>query len=259
MATTQHYMWAGGHFILLISSLRYFLAAILFRAVSAWWYKTAFIGALVSYTIVCEKQYANERERLPPVLSLAFARRVLMEENVQYLLLAIFWWSSKPVAVALIPYAIFSLFHALTFTRTTLMPQLLASGPPATAGGPPTPPALAKKLHLWVKAHYDTAMRVVAYAELLIMLRVTLGALLWQNSLMSPLFYAHFLRQRYYQSKFTRESLSFINDYVEGYVRKEGTPALVVRVWDSFKLVLTRWGGTVLAPQGGAGAGPRGQ
>ena len=53
--------------------------------------------------------------------------------------------------VALLPYAIFSLFHALTFTRTTLMPQFLPPGPPASAGGAPAPHPLAKKLQVWVK------------------------------------------------------------------------------------------------------------
>ena len=53
--------------------------------------------------------------------------------------------------VALLPYTIFSLFHALTFTRTSLMPQILPHGPPLTAGGPPQPHPLAKKLQVWVK------------------------------------------------------------------------------------------------------------
>lgn len=36
----QHYMWAGGHFVLLISALRYLLATVLFRGPSPWWYKS---------------------------------------------------------------------------------------------------------------------------------------------------------------------------------------------------------------------------
>ena len=56
------------------------------------------------------------------------------------------WW-----IVALLPYAIFSLFHALTFTRTTLMPHFLPPGPPAQQGAAPTPHPLAKKLQAWVK------------------------------------------------------------------------------------------------------------
>ena len=53
--------------------------------------------------------------------------------------------------VALLPYTIFSLFHALTFMRTTIIPQFLPPGPPATAGGPPQAHPVAKKLQVWVK------------------------------------------------------------------------------------------------------------
>jgi hypothetical protein len=35
----QHYVWAGGHFILLISALRYIFAWAFFKTVSLWWYK----------------------------------------------------------------------------------------------------------------------------------------------------------------------------------------------------------------------------
>ncbi|KAI0961273.1 hypothetical protein AcW1_000399 [Taiwanofungus camphoratus] len=251
--SVQHYLWAAGHFVLLVSSLRYFLASITFRGVSAWWYKTSFTGALVSYAIVCQKSLGT------PQPNAAWVQRALVDENVQYLLLALFWWTSKPVALALVPYAIFSLFHALTFTRTTLMPQFLPQGPPATAGGPPTPHPLAKKLQAWVKANYDSAMKAVAFTELLIMLRVTLGAITLQNSFMSPVIYAHFLRQRYFQSKFTQSAVWFVSARVDGYVHREGVPPVLGTVWDKFKVLTSRWAGSILAPQNGAGAGARRQ
>lgn len=57
---------------------------------------------------------------------------------------------SNTDTVALIPYFIFSLFHALTFTRTTLMPRFLPA-PVAPAGSPSQAHPLAKRLQLWVK------------------------------------------------------------------------------------------------------------
>ncbi|KAK7694375.1 hypothetical protein QCA50_001561 [Cerrena zonata] len=108
-------------------------------------------------------------------------------------------------SVALLPYAIFSLFHTLTFTRTTLFPQFFPPGPPATAGGQPTPHPIAKKIHMFVKSNYNPAMKAVSFIELAIMARVTLGVFVLSNSLITPILYAHFLRQRYYQSAFTRE------------------------------------------------------
>ncbi|EKM60872.1 uncharacterized protein PHACADRAFT_247077 [Phanerochaete carnosa HHB-10118-sp] len=253
MATTQHYLWAGGHFVLLVSSFRYLLAWAFFRGPSSWWYKTSFFGALLSYAIVCQKSLGT------PQPNGAWIKRALTDENVQYLLLAFFWWTSKPIAFSLLPFAIFSLFHALTFTRTTLMPQILASGPPTSAGGAPTPHPLAKRLQLWVKANYDTAMKAVAFIELLIMARVLLGAITFRNSLLTPIFYAHFLRQRYYQSAFTRNALTLVNQRIEGYVRQPGTPPVAVQIWDTFKMLLTRWAGSSVAPQQPAAAGARAQ
>jgi len=254
MATTQHYLWASGHFLLLVSALRYFLAWITLKSISAWWYKASFTGALISYAIVCQKSLGN------PQPNLAYVKRALLDENVQYFLLAFFWWSSKPVTMALWPYAIFSLFHALTFTRTTLMPQFLPPVPSAN-GGAPQPHPLAKRLQAWVKANYDTAMRIVAYTELLIFVRVLLGAITFQNSLLTPLIYAHFLRQRYYQSAFTREAFATTVARIDAYVRKPGNPPMLIQVWDRAQMLATRWGASNLAPNPAAaaagGAAPR--
>ncbi|KAF7320241.1 hypothetical protein MKEN_00808600 [Mycena kentingensis (nom. inval.)] len=242
MATSQHYLWASGHFLLLVASLRYFLASLLWRTISAWWYKASFTGALVSYAIVCQKSLGA------PQPTPAFIKRAILDENVQYFLLAFFWWSSRPIAIALLPYAIFSLFHALTFTRTTLMPQILPPGPPATAGGPPTPHPLAKKLQVWVKANYDSAMKIVAYTELVICARVVLGTFVFQNSVLAPIIFVHFLRQRYYQSAFTREAIGVATKRIDDAIRKPGNPPMVVTVWDKAQMVVGRWVGTTLTP-----------
>jgi len=80
--------------------------------------------------------------------------------------------TSRSATVALLPYAIFSLFHALTFTRTTLMPQFLPPGQPATAGGAPQPHPLAKKLQAWVKGYsakqfsWSNATKFYLYSQL---------------------------------------------------------------------------------------------
>ncbi|KAF8971549.1 hypothetical protein BDZ97DRAFT_1787061 [Flammula alnicola] len=251
MATTQHYLWASGHFLLLTASLRYFIAWLTLKSISAWWYKASFTGALISYAIVCQKSLGT------PQPNLAYVRRALTDENVQYFLLAFFWWTSKPIAITLVPYMIFSLFHALTFIRTTLMTQFLPPTPAATAGGAPQPHPLAKKLQVWVKANYDTAMKVVAYTELLILGRVLIGAITLQNSLLAPLIFVHFLRQRYFQSAFTREAIAATTAYMEKLVRKPGNPPALVQVWDKGQMLVQRWAGVVLAAPNAPAAGAR--
>ncbi|TEB39317.1 hypothetical protein FA13DRAFT_1725304 [Coprinellus micaceus] len=252
MATTQHYVWAGGHFALLAAAFRIFLSWVTFGNPSVWWYKFAFTGALLSYAIVCNKSLGT------PQPNAAYIKKCIADENVQYLLLALFWWTSKPVTISLLPYAIFSLFHALTFARTTLMPQFLPPGPPAAAGGPPTPPPLAKKLQNWVKANYDRAMSVVAFTEILILIRVVLGALTFQNSLLSPVIFAHFLRQRYWQSAFTRHAIATVDVQVTTLARRPGVPPVVDQVWQKARSVIATWAGSTLqapaadAPPAGA-------
>lgn len=97
-------------------------------------------------------------------------------------------------------------------------------------------------------ANYDTAMRVVAYTELVIFVRVVLGAITFQNSLLSPLIYTHFLRQRYFQSAFTREALSAATARIDALVDREGNPPVLVQVWGQAKALTTRWLGGTLAP-----------
>ncbi|KAI0757235.1 hypothetical protein C8Q80DRAFT_1265188 [Daedaleopsis nitida] len=240
---------AGGHFLLLVCSLRFFVAKLMFRAVSTFWYKASFTGALISYAIVCQKSLGV------PQPNAAWIRRALLDENVQYFLLASFWFISRPVTLALLPYSIFSLFHALTFTRTTLMPQFLPSGPPPTPGAAPTPHPIAKKLQVWVKANYDNAMRAVAFTELAILARVLVGAVTFRISLVSPIIYAHFVRQRYYQSKFTREAIALVHARINGFVTSPGKPPVLAQVYGQVAGIASRWAGSSLGVPNGAAAG----
>ncbi|KLO20551.1 hypothetical protein SCHPADRAFT_863320 [Schizopora paradoxa] len=243
----QHYGWAGGHVLHLLCAAKYLLAWFTLRSSGqAWYYKTAYIGAILSYAIVCYKSLFEGPSQ--PVGDLS--RRAMTDENVHYLFLAVFWWVSKPVPMSLIPFATFSLFHVLSFLRSNVLPHFFPPTPSATAGQPANQHPFLKKIQAWIKANYDSAMHVVAYAEVLIFIRIAFGALLFQNSLLAPIIYAHFLRIRYHQSpKFTQKAVHHISSLIDGYVRRPGNPPIVVTVWDKIQFLVTRWGGSVLAPQ----------
>jgi hypothetical protein len=89
-------------------------------------------------------------------------------------------------------------------------------------------------------------MRAVAYIELIVLARVVLGAFLLQNSLLSPIIFAHFLRQRYYQSVFTRDALLDTSRRIDGITQKPGVPPVAGHVWARVKDMVGRWGGTTL-------------
>ena len=97
-------------------------------------------------------------------------------------------------------------------------------------------------------------MKAVAFIELLILLRVTVGAILFQNSLLMPVIYVHFVRQRYYQSPFTRSAVAVVRIRLEGYIHRPGMHPLVVTVWDKAAMIAERWVGTTLVQQPPAAA-----
>jgi len=244
-----HYVWALGHFIVLLSAIWYLKAYITFRSAAyVWYYKAAFTGAITSYSIVCYKSLGA------PQPSPAFLTKALADENVQYFTMALLWWFSKPLPLALIPYAVFSLFHALTFTRTTILPMIFKPAPTASRANGTASPAssqspLAKTIGVWVKSNYDVAMVVVARLELLIMLRAVIGVLLLQNSLLIPIAYAHFLRSRYYYSTFTRDAVHIVVALVDRYANKPQTLPAVKTTWEQLKTFVRRWAGSTVAPQ----------
>ena len=115
--------------------------------------------------------------------------------------------------------------------------------------------------HLGLTANYDNAMRAVAFTELAIMLRVAVGALTFRISLISPVIYAHFLRQRYYQSAFTRHALAQADAQVTGLTTRPGIPPVVGQVWQRIRGLIGAWAGGVLqapgTPNANAGAARR--
>jgi hypothetical protein len=97
-------------------------------------------------------------------------------------------------------------------------------------------------------------MRVVAYIELLILVRVFLGAITLQTSIIAPIIFAHFLRQRHYQSSFTRDAITATDAKIDKFAHKDGTHPVVGQVWDKIRALVGRWAGSTLAPQPAGGA-----
>lgn len=222
MASPQHYAWAGGHVLFLLTAVRYLVAWVTFSSsYYSRWYHAAYLCALVSYSIVCYKSLGQ------PMPDANYVTRLLTDENSQYLVLAAAWWFSKPVPLSLLPFTIFSLFHTLTFVRTTIIPQLLQGPPPPGQTQPPH--AIAKTIQTWVKANYDKAMNVVAYIEVAILARLFLGLLIRQSSILSLLVYVHFIRMRYLQSLYTREAFAHITRFINGHVAN--APPQVKQAW----------------------------
>jgi len=89
-------------------------------------------------------------------------------------------------------------------------------------------------------------MKVVAYAEILILARVVVGAVLLRNSFLTPIFYAHFVRMRFFQSAFTREAIIKVTNKIDHYVSGPDMPPVVKQGWGTVQSLIGRWTGTTL-------------
>ncbi|GAA5845936.1 hypothetical protein JCM3766R1_000865 [Sporobolomyces carnicolor] len=257
-----HYAWAVGHGLVLLGTIHTFLGFVTlsFRSKS---YYLAYAGAILSWGIVVYKSLGV------PQPNRAYVQRALLDENVQYLLLALYWFLTKPIAFTLLPFATFSLFHTLTFLRTSVLPKVptapaksAASSSAASQAQPTSAGArLSKAIQTWVKANYETAMLFVAYIEVgLVFGRILLGAITFQNSLLTPLIFGHFLRLRYYLSPPTRTAFGWLNGQVEHHVIKNASvPAVAKKGVTMIRELIIRYSESIIqVQQPGAAAGAGG-
>lgn len=94
-------------------------------------------------------------------------------------------------------------------------------------------------------------MRAVAFTEIAILVRVILGAIVFRNSLLCPIIFVHFLRQRYYQSAFTRQALSATDARIHSLIAQQNNPTLT-NVWTQARGLIGRWSGSNIAPAAAA-------
>ena len=145
------------------------------------------------------------------------------------------------------PYITFSLFHLLTFTRTTILPSMVPAARNADGTSSPAGGDLSKSIQTWVKQNYDLAMRFVSYSEVIIFIRVLFGAILFRNSLLAPLLYAHFLRLRFYMSSFTRAAMQHVRAELDKMTQHPSCPPALRKGYLMLTDLVTRYACTVLS------------
>ncbi|KAG5518086.1 hypothetical protein PMAC_003272 [Pneumocystis sp. 'macacae'] len=229
------FVWFIGHTVLLLFSIRYLLSYITFSSVYLFFYRTAFVGAILTYGIVVYKTYAKISSQ--GKIDFSILMRIWMDENVQYLFLAIVWFVSRPIAVSLIPYMIFSLFHFLTYFRSNILPTL---NPNALKPDEKCIEAsICRNIQHLVKIYYESAMKLVSKVEvILIGIRVLIGAFTFQNSFTVLMFYAFFIRYRYFTSTYTRQTFLYITIHIDHLVADSRVPASVRSLWTTIKRLL---------------------
>ncbi|KKZ61319.1 hypothetical protein EMCG_04036 [[Emmonsia] crescens] len=203
-------------------------------------YRFAFVSAAATYGIVVYKAYIA-RGRLGGSIP-ATAMKLAGDENVQYLIMALVWLYSRQIPIALLPFAIYSVFHVATYTRTYLIPTLQPAKPatPAEAspsGRPTTKQSpLAESIGRFVKRYYDASMGLVAAFEMALLFRLIGSALTFSSgSWVLLVVYFSFFRSRYAHSSFVQGTVARATARVDAAVSHQNTPPQVRQGWEMFK------------------------
>lgn len=235
LAETLQFAWFVGHVTLLLCTVRYGLSYITFNYYSRWArysYRTAFIAAAVTYGIVVFKSFrARARSGKPQGGALAY----IGDENVQYLLMALVWLFFHQTPLAILPFAVYSVFHVATYTRSNLLPTLQPQ-PAAAPGQKPQSSALADSIGRFVKEYYDLSMTVVAILEIVLWFRLLGSALLFQKGTWILLgIYTVFLRARFHQSTFVQGAVGQLGARGDAIANRQDMHPTVRQGWATVK------------------------
>ncbi|KAJ1668946.1 Transmembrane nucleoporin [Coemansia sp. RSA 1836] len=253
--------------LVLACGLTYYTKRLLFRGGANWYYSQAYLGALTSYAIVIYKTYG------PPQLNLAFVQRLLVDENVEYLLLALYWYMSGPILVTLLPFVVFSLFHVITYTRSSLIPMFFpevaaeiqrarqAEGSAAGMSAVALSPAarVSKFMGDWSSRYYSPALREVGVWEVAVIgVWIVVGAVTLQTPLLAPMFYFQFLRMRYALSAPTRAAFRRVRVFLDRLLTPPTAtahvPGVVADSYVKARDFLVRMGSMITDPAAAAAA-----
>ncbi|KAJ4289024.1 Transmembrane nucleoporin [Kalmusia sp. IMI 367209] len=239
LAQTLQFAWFAGHVTLLLATFRYSLSYITFNSASRWAsvsYRTAFLSACVTYGIVVYKAYrARVRQgKQGSILSLA------TDENVQYLIMALIWLFSRQIPMAVLPFAVYSVFHVATYVRSNLLPTIQPPPAGAQAGAKPAG-GLSDVIGKFVKEYYDGSMTLVAILEIGLWVRVFGSALLFQKgSWILLVVYTVFFRARYAQSSFVQGAITQLTARIDAQLANQSTPPVARQGWGTFKSIIAQ-------------------
>lgn len=156
--------------------------------------------------------------------------------------MALVWLFSRQIPMAVLPFAVYSVFHVATYVRSNLLPTI--QPPPsssASSGAKPKPSAASDMIGKFVKEYYDGSMTLVAMLEIALWFRVFGSALLFQKgSWILLLIYTVFFRARYAQSSFVQGAITQLAAQIDARVANQSTPPPARQAWMTFKNVISQ-------------------
>jgi hypothetical protein len=145
------------------------------------------------------------------------------------------------VPMAVLPFAVYSVFHVATYVRSNLLPTIQPQQPTGAspAGAKPKASGASDIIGKFVKEYYDGSMTLVAILEIALWFRVFGSALLFQKgSWILLAVYTVFFRARVTQSTFVQGAISQLTSRVDAQLANQSTPPAARQGWQTFKNII---------------------
>jgi hypothetical protein len=154
--------------------------------------------------------------------------------------MALVWLFMRQIPLAVLPFAVYSIFHVLTYVRSNLLPTIQPqAASPSVGGAKPKPSALSESIGKFVKEYYDGSMTLVAILEIALWFRVLGSALLFQKgSWILFAIYTIFFRARYTQSSFVQGAITQLTARIDAQLANQSTPPAARQVWGTAKNII---------------------
>ncbi|KAI9481259.1 MAG: hypothetical protein EXX96DRAFT_566031 [Benjaminiella poitrasii] len=224
-----HFIWFVGQFLVFVNGIIFFLSMALFHSLGLF-YRVAYLGVLISYGIVLYNSYKPFNSQQ------LYFKKMLMDENTQYFLIALYFLFTRRIAITLLPFVMYSTFHVNDFGKNNLIPCLPASAQTKW-------PLISTVKKMDTGKLYEQLMPIVSKIEIYgIMTRLILGLFVFRSSLFSVILYAQFLHMRYYMSPYTRQILTDLglkfDQFLTPPTAHPKVPSAVINVYAKAKEII---------------------
>lgn len=153
--------------------------------------------------------------------------------------MALVWLISRRISLAVMPFAVYSIFHVATYTRSMLLPAIHGQSQAAGQGAKTQTSGLSETIGRFVKEYYDSSMTLVAVLEIFLLFRLVFSAVTFTKGSWILLgVYTVFFRVRHSQSTFMQSAVTQLTARADGALANQSTPPAVRGIWEQVKGVV---------------------
>lgn len=214
---TLQFAWFVGHVVTLISFIFYALTYIRIGSRAyKFWYQLGFFGVVESYGILLYQLFRKNG----PVLNV-----FLRDDNAHYFWLGANLLLLRPyVVLTTIPFALFSVFHVLAYSKANLFPVFGLDKHP-----------VATKVGNFISTYNIKSIQVASATEIATLVWLFIRVItIRKRSLVPLIIYVIFVKVRFEKSVFIREYFKKIELKIEDSVNKSNNPT-VKQAWIQVK------------------------